>query len=611
MISNVLLNVRQKFVLDLIVWGIAGVLAYGLRLPHFISDNLWAHALPYLFLHVAVMGGVELHYALHHQSWPQVNAGDLRLLARAAVLATLVMVGLGYFLQGALVLPRSVPLLAGLLGFVLMAGLRLGCRLYQEHSLSARPAPSHRVLVVGAGEAGRMMVREMQRHPEAGLLPIGFLDDDPSKARQRIQGLPVLGRVEQLPEVAQRERVQEVLIAVPSASGEFIRRVVHLAQHARLSYRILPGVFELLAGQVTLQQLREVNVEDLLRRPPVQLHNEEIAGYLRGRVVLITGAGGSIGSEIVRQVARFSPGTILLFGRGENSIFSIQQELSQTWPEIQQYALIGDVRNEERLRYVFERYRPEVVFHAAAHKHVPLMEEAPSEAILNNVIATQLLVSLCLEYRVSRLVNVSTDKAINPTSVMGASKRAAEMAVAVGAARARPGQAFVSVRFGNVLGSRGSVVPTFMAQIRAGGPVTVTHPDMRRYFMTIPEAARLVLQAGGLAENGKVYLLNMGEPVRIADLARDLIRLSGANVDVVYSGIRPGEKLYEELLTPVEAADSTTHADIFSTRLAAVDPDEFGRRVAALEAYARKNDHAAIRQALHELIPENKFGKTR
>ncbi|WP_027461278.1 polysaccharide biosynthesis protein [Deinococcus murrayi] len=601
-----------KFLLDLALWGAAGLLAYAFRKPDLLTLGIPSNVWGYLLLSVVVMGGLEAYYSLHRQAWRRVGVLDLHRLGRAALLATLVMFALGFILQGWLQLPRSVPVLAGVLGFLLLGGVRLLSRLSDER-VRLRAAPQRRrVLIVGAGEAGTLIAREMQRHPEAGLEPIGFLDDEPSKVRTRVVGLPVFGPVAELPAVAAREGAQEVLIAVPSADGRFVRRVVDLARDAGLRYRIIPGVFEILSGNVNISQIRDVNLEDLLRRPPVQLNTAEIAGYLRGRVVLVTGAGGSIGSEIVRQIAPFGPATVLLFGRGENSIFSIQQELGRTWPEIKQVGLIGDVRDAARLRVVFERYRPDVVFHAAAHKHVPLMEEAPSEAILNNVVGTQNVVDLCLEFGVGRLVNISTDKAVNPTSVMGASKRVAEMVVSAGAARAREGQAFVSVRFGNVLGSRGSVVPTFMAQIRAGGPVTVTHPEMVRYFMTIPEAARLVLQAGGLAENGKVYVLNMGDPVRIADLARDVIRLSGArDVDVVFSGIRPGEKLYEELLTPSEGADATTHSEIFSARLGQVDAPALLRELRTLREHAEAKDDAAIRAGLARLIPENKFGSVR
>lgn len=603
---------RTKYLIDLSLWGASSLLAYAFRKPSLVALGIPVNVWGYLLLSSLIMGAVAWHYHLPRQAWHRVGLLDLTVLARAVGGVTLVMFAMGFVLQSWLQLPRSVPLLAGVLGFLLMGGVRFATRLTNEQVRRTSVGTQQRVLIVGAGDAGSLIAREMQRHPEAGLLPIGFLDDEPSKQRQWVVGLPVFGRVEDLLEITQRESAQEVLIAVPSATGDFVRRVVDLARSAQLRHRIIPGVFEILSGDVSINQIRDVNLEDLLRRPAVKLNTDEIAGYLRGRVILVTGAGGSIGSEIVRQIAAFTPSTILLFGRGENSIFGIQQELARMWPEIKQVGLIGDVRDEARLRTVFRDYRPEVVFHAAAHKHVPLMEQTPSEAILNNVVGTRNVVDLCLEYSVTRLVNISTDKAVNPTSVMGASKRVAEMIVSAAAARARETQALVSVRFGNVLGSRGSVVPTFMAQIRAGGPITVTHPEMVRYFMTIPEAARLVLQAGGLAENGKVYVLNMGDPVKISDLAHDVIRLSGAqNVDVVYSGIRPGEKLYEELLTSGEGTEATTHSEIFSARLGRVELATIQDQLRRLRTHAEQNDVAAIRNDLALMIPENKFGSIR
>ncbi|WP_349774814.1 polysaccharide biosynthesis protein [Deinococcus taeanensis] len=595
--------------IDLVLWLMAALLAYTFRTPSVIQggapSTIWLYAL----LNLSVMGLVIRQYRLHRQLWQRVSVTDLLTLARAAATATFIMFALGFILREWLQLARSVPLLAGALGFLLMGGARLLFRMFQDRIRQQQVPARQRVLIVGAGEAGALIAREIQRHPESGLQVIGFLDDEPTKQRQSLMGFPVFGNVGNLVEVAQREGAHEILIAIPSAEGRFIRRVVELSQAAKLRYRIIPGVFEILSGNVTINQIRDVNLEDLLRRPPVQLNTAEIAGYLREQVILVTGAGGSIGSEIVRQICLYQPRLILLVGRGENSIFGIQQELNHTLIDIKHIGLICDVRDPNRLEAIFHDYRPDVVFHAAAHKHVPLMEMAPSEAIMNNVMSTQNVTELCLKYGVKRLVNISTDKAVNPTSVMGASKRIAEMIVSAGASRATSAQAFVSVRFGNVLGSRGSVVPTFMHQIRAGGPITVTHPDMVRYFMTIPEAARLVLQAGGLAENGKVYVLNMGQPVKIADLAHDVIQLSGAqHVGIVYSGVRPGEKLYEELLTSSEGTESTSHYEIFSARLASVDPTELEHDLAVLKQYAEQQDHTAIRAVLARLIPENKFG---
>jgi FlaA1/EpsC-like NDP-sugar epimerase len=612
--EDILKSNWPKYLMDVVLWGVASLLAYGFRKPELLTSRVPVEVWLYLLISLVVMMALARSTGLYRQSWRRIGLRDLTQLVRVVGLATLVMFAVGFMFQSSVNLPRSVPLLSGVLGLLLLGGVRLSARIVSEQvrTRSSDLGLRQRVLIVGAGEAGSLIAREMQRHPEAGLVPIGFLDDGPNKLRQRVVGLPVFGQIQDLMVVAQREQAQEVLIAVPSASGDFVRHVVNLARDAHLRYRIMPGVFEILSGEVSISQIRDVDLEDLLRRPPVHLNTAEIASYLRGRVILVTGAGGSIGSEIVRQIVNFAPATLLLFGRGENSIFNIQQELNRNWPEIKHIGLIGDVRDAVRLRAVFEEYRPEVVFHAAAHKHVPLMEQTPSEAILNNVNGTRNVVDLCLEFGVGRLVNISTDKAVNPTSVMGASKRVAEMIVSAGAERARETQALVSVRFGNVLGSRGSVVPTFMAQIRSGGPITVTHAEMVRYFMTIPEAARLVLQAGGLAENGKVYVLNMGHPVKIADLAQDVIRLSGAkNIDIVYSGVRPGEKLYEELLTTSEGTDATAHSEIFSAKLGKVDGTTLAEQLQMLQTHAEHNRPELIRAVLKQMIPENKFGSIR
>jgi FlaA1/EpsC-like NDP-sugar epimerase len=595
-----------KFLVDLLLWTLATPLAFLLRLeglPPQYWDSLWIYTL----LGVPIEALIITLFGFHRQAWSRVGVRDLVRLVLGVGLGGGMLWVFALVLNNLLPVPRSVPLIASALAFLAMGGVRLGVRLYWEEKKGRRAGKAKkRVLIVGAGEAGTMVAREMLRHPEADLDPVGFLDDDPNKRGQTIAGVRVVGTLEDLPRAARALEADEVLVAIPSAPGSVVRKVVELARAVGVQYRILPGIYEILSGRVGLSQIREVRLEDLLRREPVRLNLEEIAGYLEGKVVLVTGAGGSIGSELVRQVARFNPEQVLLLGRGENSLFLLERELEALWPDLRYKVVVADVRDENRLRRVFQTHAPQVVFHAAAHKHVPLMEVQPDEAILNNVRGTHHVVELCLEFGVKRLVNISTDKAVNPTSVMGASKRVAEQVVAWGASRAAPGQAFVSVRFGNVLGSRGSVVPLFLEQIKRGGPVTVTHPEMRRYFMTIPEAAQLVLQAGGMGGNGRIYVLDMGEPVRILDLAKDLIRLAGfepyRDIEIVFTGVRPGEKLFEELLTAEEGTEASCHEKIWVTRVEGPPPG-FPALLEELYRAARAGDELRIRELLRRLIP--------
>ncbi|MCR4392690.1 MAG: polysaccharide biosynthesis protein [Candidatus Acetothermia bacterium] len=594
-----------KFALDLLAWTAVVPVAFLLRLETIPARYLPALIL-YLGMGIPIKAGALYVFGLHRQAWSQVGVPDLWRLVECVLSGTTALFVVGLLLNRWVPFPRSVPVIGGGLAVLALGGMRFGARLWRERTGRRRAGPTQRVLVVGAGEAGTMIVREMLRHPEAGLVPVGFLDDDPAKQRQRFLGLPVLGKLDALPQAVEKCKADEVLIAIPSAPGQVVRQVVERARESGVRHRIIPGIYEILSGKVAISQIREVDLEDLLRREPVRLDLEEIAGYLAGREVLVTGAGGSIGSEIVRQVARFRPREVLLLGRGENSLFELEEGLKHAWPGLRYQVLVADVRDRDRMEDVFRRHRPQVVFHAAAHKHVPLMELNPSEAVVNNVVGTKNLVELALTYGVERFVNISTDKVVNPTSVMGATKRVAEYVVQWAARRARPGQAFVSVRFGNVLGSRGSVVPLFRAQIRRGGPVTVTHPDMRRYFMTIPEAAQLVLQAGGLGENGAVYVLDMGEPIRIVDLAQDLIRLSGFEPDVdirvEFTGVRPGEKLFEEILTAEEGTVASRHEKIYVARGNAPADAELEAKLATLLAAARSYDGNAIRRALKALV---------
>ncbi len=595
-----------KFLADLLLWSAAVPLAYLLRLETIAARHV-PSVLVYLVIGLPVRAAMIWGFGLHRQAWSMVGARDLFQLAAAVGLGTVVLFFVALGLTGFVFVPRSVPAIAGTLALLLLGGARFAARLLREAAGRRAVGKGRRVLIAGAGEAGTMLAREMLRHPEAGLVPVGYLDDALAKQRLHLAGLRVWGGLDDLPRVARRLRADEVLIAIPSAPGEVVRRVVDAARAAGVGYRIMPALHEILSGRVSIGELREVDLEDLLRREPVRLDLDEIAGYLKGRTVLVTGAGGSIGSELVRQVLRFDPREVVLLGHGENSLFALSQELDRRQPRPLCRAVVADVRLREDLEAVFREARPQVVFHAAAHKHVPLMEENPAAAVRNNVLGTANLVELALEHGVERFVNVSTDKAVNPTSVMGATKRVAEYLVQRAARRAGPGQAFVSVRFGNVLGSRGSVVPTFRGQIRRREPVTVTHPEMKRYFMTIPEAAQLVLQAGGLGENGAVYVLDMGEPVRILDLAEDLIRLSGlepgVDIPIVFTGMRPGEKLFEEILTAEEGTVASRHEKIFVARSSPPPEGEFEAGLAELLAAADAGDGAAIRAALHRLVP--------
>ncbi len=478
------------------------------------------------------------------------------------------------------------------------------------------------MLIAGAGEAGALVLRELRQNPQMGLLPVGFIDDDHGKHGMLLNGVRVLGGRREIEDLVREHHVEQVIIAMPSASGKSIRELTETCDAAGVRARIVPGLYELIGGNVRLNQLRDVQIEDLLRREPVQTDSARVEALLHGKRVLVTGAGGSIGSELCRQILRCCPASLVLLGHGENSIFDIYNELTRLLdgpnspcppslrPRLQ--PVIADVRFPDRLHAVFAEQKPEVVFHAAAHKHVPLMEDNIADAITNNVLGTMRVVEASLAAGVSHFVLISTDKAVNPTSIMGTTKRIAELIVQR-AARSS-GCAYEAVRFGNVLGSRGSVVPYFQKQIAAGGPVTVTHPEVRRFFMTIPEAVQLVLQAATMGRGGEVFVLDMGEPVRIVDLARDLIRLSGLEPDrdikIRYTGLRPGEKLYEELYVASEDYGRTEHEKILRftngsmTDNGVLTDDVLGIRLAALFDAAQCQDEESMRLALRALVPQ-------
>ncbi len=557
--SNTLVS---KLILDLLFGGVfASLLSFVLRLDT-LFDAYLPSALTYAVISTFVLFVVEIFFRLPRRSWRSSSMNDLIHLFKAVFVYGAITGSLLFLFGGEYRVPRSIALIDPALTFMVMGAMRFGARALSEtNSTRGHAFPPKRVLIVGAGEAGVMIAREMRRHPESGLLPVGFLDDDPSKKRAVFAGVPVRGQIDDIPAVVEKLGIEEVLISIPSASGALVRRIVGLSRKARVPHRIIPGIYEVLSGAVSISHIRDVDVADLLGREQVTLDMDAITRYLSGKRIMVTGAGGSIGSEIVRQLTRFFPEMIILVGRGENSLFELQMELKEISPQTAYHLVVADVQNRPKMARLMKRYSPQVVFHTAAHKHVPLMEANPDQAIINNVGGTRNVAELALEGGVEHFVNISTDKAVNPTSIMGASKRIAEMIVRQCASRAGEGRSFVSVRFGNVLGSRGSVIPVFKEQIRRGGPVTITHPDMKRYFMTIPEAAQLVLQAASMTSNGTVFVLDMGKPVLIRELAEDLIQLSGyqpyEDIDIVYTGLRPGEKLFEEILTAEEGTTGT------------------------------------------------------
>jgi FlaA1/EpsC-like NDP-sugar epimerase len=555
---------------------------------------------------------ILLAFGLYRRMWRYASIWELELIFAAGVVASAVawIVGafaLPYLGLSSVRVPLSVLAMYSVFSIAIVATPRLLLRVTGRRYPHRRASDAdRRVLIAGAGAAGEMVVKEIRSNPQLGLTPVGFVDDDRTKLGLRLANLPVLGPLDQISGIAERERVQELIIAMPRAPGTVVRKVVRAAYDAGLRTRTVPGLFEILDGRVSVAAIREVQIEDLLRRDPIQTDLDAVKRLAAGRTVLVTGAGGSIGSELCRQLVNLDPREIILLDHSENPVFEILHELLSNEPKATLIPVIADVRDRQRITRIFRQYRPYAVFHAAAHKHVPLMEDNVTEAITNNVMGTKNAVDAAVSCGAQHFVFISTDKAVRPTNVMGASKRVAEFVVQ-NAARAH-NRHFVSVRFGNVLGSRGSVVPTFLRQIQDGGPVTVTHPEMRRYFMTIPEAVQLVLQAGAQGRGGELFMLDMGEPVRIIDLARDMIRLSGleegSDIEIEFTGIRPGEKLYEEMFFTHEIAEPTEHPKILRARNRhhGVCPDlEIAGLIEAALAVTNEDE---LRSTLRSLVPD-------
>jgi FlaA1/EpsC-like NDP-sugar epimerase len=603
--------------------------------------------------------------------WPYASVEELLLLLGSITFSALLAGALSFLILRvfgdqpvASMLPRSVPLIFLMLALLVTAAPRLATRVLfgslrqrfsralrldrasgmpsRKDTLHASLATRTPILIMGAGDAGALILRELQKNPHLGMDPVGFLDDDLGKHDVRIHGVPVLGGRHDIPRLVRSHRIQQVIIAMPTAPGKDMREIVRICEQAGVQTKLMPGIYELIDGTVSVNQLRNVQIEDLLRRDPVQTDVAAVSQLIRGKRVLVTGGGGSIGSELCRQVLRFAPAELTLLGHGENSIFEVHNELLRISPHVR--AVIADIRFPDRVDALIEAHKPDIIFHAAAHKHVPLMELNPCEAITNNVLGTRNLLNAAAMADVECFVMISTDKAVNPSSIMGASKRVAELLVHQAAHNLRPPREsngcnpagspiagipfrndnasngvnglsavpcrrYCAVRFGNVLGSRGSIIPIFKQQIAAGGPITITHPEMARYFMTIPEAVQLVLQAAVLGQGGEVFVLDMGEPVKIVDLAQDLIKLSGLeigrDIDIVFTGARPGEKLFEELFLPDEIYQRTRHEKVFiAGNASSFVPPHLDDSITALIDAALLNNTVAIVAGLKHLVPE-------
>lgn len=569
-----------------------------------IPANYLSLLISYMPLAVAIYLISFYLFKLYGRIWRYASATELIAIVMANITASTAWYFISLYIGA--VLPRSLYVFTGLLLIFFIGGSRLSLRFYSyvmnKPKYRQIQRKKNKVLIIGAGDAGAMLLREIERYHIANRQVVGFIDDDKNKTGKILLGVKVLGTRNELVKIAADKGIDEIIIAMPSVKGKEIKAIISICKETNCKLTILPGLYEIIEGKVSISQLRPVDIEDLLGRDPVKLDTTAVKEYLAGKIVLITGAGGSIGSEIVRQVAKMQPKKLLLLGKGENSIYEITQELKINSPEVKTVPIIADIRDKERIKAIMDYFEPQVVFHAAAHKHVPLMEYQPAEAVRNNILGTKVVADEAAAHNVETFVMISTDKAVNPTSVMGCTKRVAEMYVQ--SMNKNSGTRFVAVRFGNVLGSRGSVIPLLKKQIAKGGPVTVTHPDMKRYFMTIPEASQLVLQAGAMAKGGEVFVLDMGEPVRIYDLAKDLITLSGLipdkDIEIKITGLRPGEKLFEELLSAEDGTEKTTHKKIFTARIKEIDKAGLDKEISNI---LEITDGEEVVAALQKIVP--------
>ncbi len=583
---------------------IAFLLRFDFSIPPQQLDLFWQCLLVVMIVKPLVFVVTGFYNSL----WRYASVQDAVEILKGVTLSSILAVSAVFFLRQFTPIPRSIFVLDWFMLFALLAASRLVWRIWRETYVVGRSCEGPQTLIVGAGEAGSLLLKEIRRQPHAAYSVRGFVDDDPEKKGMKLHGIPVLGATKQLKALIIANEIEDVIIAMPSADGKTLRGIMDSCKNANVTFKTLPSIGELIDGTLTVSQIKNVEIEDLLGREPVVLDRELIGGYLSGKRVLVSGAGGSIGSEICRQVAQFGPEKLILLEQAETPLYEIEKELIARFPKLRIMPLIADVRDRDKIMLAFEEFAPEVVFHAAAYKHVPMMEYNPTQAVLNNIFGSRNIADAAHQYKTRNLVMISTDKAVNPTNVMGATKRAAE--IYIQALSRVSGTRFTTVRFGNVLGSNGSVIPLFKEQIAKGGPVTVTDKRIIRYFMTIPEATQLVLQAGSMGIGSEILVLDMGDPVRIIDLAEELIRLSGLtpyeDIDITVTGLRPGEKLFEELLIDGEGVLPTAHNKIKVLAPVHIDLQPVRDELDVLYEAARSNSVDKLIESLKRLVPEFK-----
>jgi len=602
------LNIKNLvvFILDVILVALAFALSFLFRFDFSLPYAERVIFTQGLCLVILIKPTVFLSVGFYGNLWRYASLRESVQIFKAVTVSSVVTALTIFFFRFLDSFPRSIIVLDWVLLLFLVCASRLALRLYREIRLSSINSKGSGTLIIGAGEAGSLLLKEIRRNAGTPYNVLGFVDDDDAKQGKYLSGVQVLGKVENLPEIVRNHRIEELIVAIPSASGKVLRNVVENCRKTGVRFRTLPKIGDIIDGKVSISQIKDVEIDDLLGREPVVLDHVGIHDYLSNKRIIVSGAAGSIGGEICRQVARFNPKKLILLDSAETPLFYIERELTAKYPDLRIIPIIGDVKNKEKMEAVFDEFKPDMVFHAAAYKHVVMMEFNQDEAVSNNIGGTKTLADAAHRFGVGDFVMISTDKAVNPTGVMGASKRIAEIYVQ---ALARISTTkFTTVRFGNVLGSNGSVIPLFMEQIKNGGPVTVTDPDVIRYFMTIPEATQLVLQAGCIGKGGEIFVLDMGEPVRIKDLAEELIRLSGLtpyeDIDIVFTGLCPGEKLFEELVINGEGIMPTTHDKIRIAAAAESDLEDLNAELERLFDLADKFDVTGMMNSMNNLVPE-------